>query len=126
MSGIGGNEPTGYNYAAADTLKAKADNLQGQLYGQQGSRSAAVWKAMREFRGYYSEVFDRNAEVASGGRRELANALGQLSGWVLELKEAARAEDRRRADARAWAERQRQREENWFVGAWHEVGTWFG
>lgn len=126
MSGIGGNEPTGYNYAAADTLKAKASNLQGKLYGQQGSRSSAVWYAMREFRGYYSEVFDRNAEVASDGRREVANALGQLAGWVVELKEAAEAEDQRREEARAWAERQRQRDNNLLVGAWHEVTTWFG
>ncbi|OAV62403.1 DUF6531 domain-containing protein [Enteractinococcus helveticum] len=126
MSGIGGNEPTGYNYAAADTLKAKASNLQGKLYGQQGPRSSAVWTAMQEFRGYYSEVFDRNAEVASDGRREVANALGQLAGWVVELKEAAEAEDQRREEARAWAERQRQREDNLLVGAWHEVTTWFG
>src|SRR5699024_7853405 len=98
----------------------------GKLYTQKGSRSSAVWYAMREFRGHYSEIFDRNAEVASDGRREVANALGKLAECVVELKEAAEAEDQRREDARAWAERQRRREDNLLVGALHDFTSLFG
>ena len=124
MSGIGGNEPAGYNYEAADALKAKADNLQGKLHGQQGSRSSAVWTAMREFRGHYSEIFDSNADLATDGRNLIAERLGELSTAVMELKAAAEAEDQRRADARAWEER--RREENLLYGAAHEVRSFFG
>lgn len=126
MSGIGGNEPTGYNYGVADRLKSAASTLQSKLYGQAGSRSSVVRLAMQEFSGYYSEVFERNGEVASEGRREIADALVDLSRFVGELKEAAQQEDQRREDARAWEQRQREREDNFFKGATHEVGSWFG
>lgn len=126
MSGIGGNEPTGYSYQSADSLKTKADTLQSKLYGQQGSRSSAVWTAMQEFRGYYSEVFDRNAEIANDGRREAANALGEISRWVVELREAAEAEDQRREEARAWEERQRARESNALRAGWHDFTSAIG
>jgi len=123
MSGIGGNEPTGYNYAVADTLKQCAESLASHLESQVGSRSRLVNKAMDEFRGYFSEVFENNAGIAARSRAELAGSLRSLAGFVLELKQAAVAEDQRREQARAWAERQRQREEDWFTGAIHEIGT---
>lgn len=126
MSGIGGNEPTRYNYAAADTLKSNAETLASQLDGQRGSRSSLVTQAMADFRGYYSEVFDNNADVASRSSQQLASSLRSMAGFVTELKEAAEAEDQRREEARAWEERQREREENWFKAAGHEVTTWFG
>ena len=123
MSGIGGNDPTGYNYAAADTLKQRAETLASELDGQSGSRSGLVNQAMEEFRGYYSEVFQSNADLASESRGELATSLRSLAGFVTELKEAAQAEDDRREAARAWEQRQREREDDWFKGAIHEVGT---
>lgn len=126
MSGIGGNDPTGYNYAAADTLKQRAEELANKLENQAGSRGRLVSQAKREFRGYYSEVFQSNAELGSQSRQELVSSLRSLAGFVTELKEAARAEDERREAARAWEERQREREESFWKGATHEVGTWLG
>src|SRR5690625_993467 len=123
MSGIGGNDPTGYNYDAADTLKQRIDSLASQLDGQAGSRARLVTRALDEFRGYYSEVFQSNAEAASTSREELVSSLRSLSGYVTELKEAAQAEDDRREAARAWEQRQREREESFWKGAAHEVGT---
>src|SRR5699024_12544969 len=113
MSGIGGNEPTGYSYAVADTLKQRTESLATLLEGQASARSSLVSKAMEEFRGYFSEVFENNATIASRGREELASSLRSLAGFVQELRDAAEAEDQRRDAARAWAERQRQREEDW-------------
>lgn len=126
MSGIGGNEPTQYNYAAADTLKRNAETLASRLEGQNGSRSSLVSEALAEFRGYYSEVFESNADVASRSSEQLASSLRSMAGFVTELKEAAEAEDQRREEARAWEERQRQREESLWTGFKHEVSTWFG
>lgn len=126
MSGIGGNEPTRYNYAAADNLKSQAEDLASALDGQAGSRSRLVSAAMGEFRGYYSEVFSRNADVARRSRSELASSLRTLAGYVTELKQAAEQEDQRREDAKAWEERQRRREESLIEGAKHEVASWFG
>ena len=123
MSGIGGNEPTGYNYTAADTLKQRAESLSSLLETQASSRANLVSRAMDEFRGYFSEVFENNATIAARSRGELAGSLRSLAGFVQELCEAAAAEDQRREAARAWAERQRQREEDWFTGAIHEIGT---
>src|SRR5699024_10759109 len=97
-----------------------------KLVGQDGSRSSAVWTAMQDFRGYYSEVFDSNAETANNGRRAIANALGDVSRWVVELRDAAEAEDQRRAEARAWEERQRERENSWLRGGLHDLQGVFG
>ena len=123
MSGIGGNEPTGYNYTVADTLKQRTESLATLLDGQASSRSSLVSKAMEEFRGYFSEVFENNADIASQSRQQLASSLRSLAGFVQELRDAAEAEDQRREAARAWEERQRQREEDWFTGTIHEIGT---
>ncbi|WIB34899.1 hypothetical protein DEJ15_10135 [Curtobacterium sp. MCJR17_043] len=60
--------------------------------------------------------------------RSAWHALQSLSGFVEQLREAAKQEDDRRAKAKAkaWAARKKEREDNLFVAATHEVGTWFG
>ncbi|RDH96085.1 RHS repeat-associated protein [Curtobacterium sp. AG1037] len=126
MAKIHGNDPTGYSYGDADTLKTAARRLATSIDGQTGARSTAVTNAEREFRGYFSEVFADNAGIASRSAGKLSEALSSLVGFVDELRQAAEQEDRRRADAKAWEARKREREENFFVGAAHEVSTWFG
>lgn len=126
MAKVHGNDPTGYSYGDADALKTAARNLASAIEGQTASRSAAVTNAEREFRGYFSQVFADNAGIASRSASKLSDALSSLVGFVDELREAAKQEDRRRADAKAWEARKREREENFFVGAAHEVSTWFG
>lgn len=126
MAKVHGNDPTGYGYAEADALKAAARGLAQTIGDGAPTRSAAVTTASRQFRGYFADVFARNADIASRSATRLQDALRQLVGFVDQLEQAAREEDRRRADARAWEQRKREREENFFVGAAHEVSTWFG
>ncbi|MDM7890087.1 DUF6531 domain-containing protein [Curtobacterium caseinilyticum] len=126
MAKVHGNDPTGYSYGDADALKTAARNLASAIDGQTATRAAAVTSAGREFRGYFSQVFADNAGIASRSASKLSDALSSLVGFVDELREAAKQEDRRRADAKAWEARKREREENFFVGAAHEVSTWFG
>ncbi|WIE63071.1 DUF6531 domain-containing protein [Curtobacterium sp. MCLR17_032] len=126
MGKIHGNDPTGYSYGDADGLKSAATGLANAISGQSGSRASYVTTASREFRGYFSQVFADNADVASRGASELVGALQSLSGFVEQLREAAKQEDDRRAKAKAWAARKKEREDNLFVAATHEVGTWFG
>ncbi|MCM3505173.1 hypothetical protein M3666_08615 [Curtobacterium sp. ODYSSEY 48 V2] len=126
MAKVHGNDPTGYSYGDADALKTAARNLASAINGQTATRAAAVTSAGREFRGYFSQVFADNAGIASRSASKLSDALSSLVGFVDELREAAKQEDRRRADAKAWEARKREREENFFVGAAHEVSTWFG
>src|SRR5690625_1087948 len=123
MSGIGGNTPTFYQYNLAEDLKTAARNLADKISTQAPGRAAYVRHAGEEFRGYYAEVFERNAELAADSATALITELGRLQGFVDELIEAAREEDERREAARQWEERQRAREENWLKGAIHEVGT---
>lgn len=126
MGKIHGNDPTGYSYGDADALKSAATGLANAISGQSGSRASYVTTASREFRGYFSQVFADNADVASRGASELVGALQSLSGFVEQLREAAKHEDDRRAKAKAWAARKKEREDNVLVAAAHEVGTWFG
>ncbi|GAA3590321.1 hypothetical protein GCM10022198_12770 [Klugiella xanthotipulae] len=126
MAKIGGNDPTQYSYSAADSLKLIAENAARAVENQLGSRSSYVQTAQREFRGFFAQVFTENSSVASQSAAALVDALRTVAGFVAELRNAAKEEDQRRAEARAWEERQRRREEDFWAGAAHEVASWFG
>jgi len=126
MAKIHGNDPTGYSYSAADTLKSASTALASSIGGQSGSRSSSVTTASAEFRGYFSEVFADNADIGARSATKLVESLQSLSGFVQELRDAAKDEDDRRKQAKAWDARRREREENLLVAAGHEVLTWFG
>ncbi|WP_187978214.1 DUF6531 domain-containing protein [Mycetocola sp. JXN-3] len=126
MAKIHGNDPTGYNYGAADSLSSATTALAGAIRGQVAARNSAAATAKQEFRGYFSEAFSNNVDIGSRSAGRLAEALGSLAGFVGELRQAAREEDRRRADAKEWDKRQREREQNWLVGAGHEVASFLG
>ena len=120
---IHGNDPTGYDYDAADQLKANSRGLAIAIEDQSDSRSEARSGASTDFSGYFADVFDANADLASEGAVKLASALRSLAVAVGKLEEAARQEDARRQDARAWAERQQYREDHLLADAWNEVGS---
>lgn len=123
---IHGNEPTGYSYGAADALTTAVNNLAGAIDGQTASRASYVGTAQLEFRGYFADAFGNNADIASRSATDLVRALRGLVGFIAELRQAAKDEDKRRADAKAWDERQRLREENGFEGFKHDVASFFG
>lgn len=126
MAKIHGNDPTGYSYSAADALKSASTTLASSIGGQSGSRSSSVTTASAEFRGYFSEVFADNADIGARSATKLVESLQSLSGFVQQLRDAAKDEDDRRKQAKAWDARKREREENLLVAAGHEVSTWFG
>lgn len=126
MAKIHGNDPTGYSYSAAAALKSASTALASSIGGQAASRSSSVTTASAEFRGYFSEVFADNADIGARSATKLVESLQSLSGFVQELRDAAEDEDDRRKRAKAWDARKREREENFFVGAGHEISTWFG
>ena len=99
MAKVHGNDPTGYSYGDADALRAAARSLASAIDGQTATRAVAVSNAGREFRGYFSQVFVDNAGIASRSASKLSDALSSLVGFVYELREAAKQEDRRRAGA---------------------------
>ncbi|WP_155806790.1 DUF6531 domain-containing protein [Leifsonia xyli] len=126
MAKIGGNEPTGYSYSEVDALVSAARNAARALDDQRATRAGHVSRARREFRGYFAEVFGRNASVGAQSATALAEALRTVADFANQLAQAAREEDDRRSQARAWEKRQREREENWVAGVGYEIGTWFG
>ncbi|ROP66961.1 hypothetical protein [Curtobacterium sp. PhB115] len=102
MAKIHGNDPTGYSSSAADALKSASTALASSIGGQSGSRSSSVTTASAEFRGYFSEVFADNADIASRSATKLVESLQSLSGFVQQLRDAAKDEDDRRKQAKEW------------------------
>lgn len=126
MAKIHGNDPTGYSYSAADALKSAATALASSLGDQTGARASLVTTASTQFRGYFAEVFADNADIGARSATELVKSLQGLSVFVQELRDAAKDEDDRRVDAKAWEADKREREENFFVGAEYEISKWLG
>nr|MBP6685617.1 RHS repeat protein [Leucobacter sp.] len=126
MTDIHGNEPTGYSYSAAEELRSAANSLAHAISAKESSRAKYAREAARDFRGFFATVFERNVAIGATSAGDLSEALHRVASFVTELEQAAKEEDKRREDARAWDERERQRKANWLVGAGYEVGTFFG
>ena len=95
-----GSEPLEFNYFTADALGNTCRAAATTIVGQYGSRALNVSTAAQEFRGLFSELFDANATTARVGAQDLVAALRAIADAADTLKEAARAEDDRRRQAR--------------------------
>ena len=114
LQGISEDVP--FDFEAAETLATACDNAATLIDTQSASRKTWVATAMGDFKGYFSHLFQNNATTASGDATELANALRATARGARKLATDARAEQKRREDARKWKEHHDHR--NIFEKGW--------
>ncbi len=107
LAGIEADVP--FDFGAAEALSTAADGAADEVEGQLGARHVFVSVAMEEFRGYFSTLFQGNAETAAADTRELADRLREVAEGARRLSEEARKEQERRERARAWKAEQDSR-----------------
>ncbi len=116
MQGI--SEDVRFNHEHADTLITACSTAASLIDNQTFSRSSWVSHALQDFSGYYSELFEQNASVASSDETLVATRLREIATAVGDLKAAAAAEQQRRQTARDWKARQDSRNLVEVVGDW--------
>lgn len=97
-----GNEKLDYKGNLATALINACNNAADAIDDHASSRSSWVTHAETDFKGYFSQLFAKNANTASGDGVELATALRNVAIATGDLKASADAENTRRAAARQW------------------------
>lgn len=102
---ISGMPDVEFDFDVSASLRTAFTNAASALEGQRGARSAYRTDGLTDFQGHFSRVFTSNGTQQLSDLDEIASNLRLVATKVSELEEAARAENKRRAQARAWAER---------------------
>ena len=100
------NEPVIFAYGAASGLAFELRGAAGQLGDQIGVRRQQAATARSEWRGVFGDQFDTRVSTCTGDAGRFASAFRRAADQLDELVARARAEERRRAQAREWQERQ--------------------
>lgn len=114
------HEPVRFAFAAASSLAGELRGAAAELGGQVGVRRQGAATARREWRGVYGEQFDGRVSTCTGDADRFASAFQRAANQLGELADRARAEERRRATAREW--KQRQDDESLL----NKIGDFFG
>lgn len=93
------------NEAAADSLIAWCTDTATKLRSQCGTRRSGTTVAMQDFKGRFSEIFERNQGIADEDGDNIATALDDVARQVQYLKGLVPDENRRRREAREWKKR---------------------
>ncbi len=105
-------EDVPFDFGTASSLATAFDGAATAIDNQASSRSSWVTTGLTDFKGRFSEIFRSNAVVAANDATELSTRLRQVATQARYLAEEARKEQERREIARAWKQRQDNR--NWF------------
>lgn len=100
------HEPVPFAFGAATRLATELRGLARQLDDQVGERRRQAALARAEWRGAYGDQFDSRLTTCTGDAARFATAMLAAVRQLEELLERARAEERRRAQAREWKQRQ--------------------
>lgn len=114
------NEPVRFAYGAASRLAGELRTTAGQLGDQVGTRRQQAAAARREWRGVFGDQFDTRVATGTGDAGRFEAAFRRAADQLDELAARARAEERRRAQAREW--KQQQDDE----GLVEKIGDFFG
>lgn len=110
-----------YDFSAAEDLARQCDLAKTGVESQSPSRAALVLQAGTDFAGGFAETFRSNAEIAQEDARELTTKLGEIAGGIRALSDAARAENTRRREARAWRDRVTARRADLVDSTWDDI-----
>lgn len=102
---IAGMPDVEYDFGVSASLRTAFTNAANALEGQRGSRSTYRTDGLTDFKGHFSQVFSDNGTQQLADLDEIVTNLKLVATKVSELETAAREENGRRAQARAWAER---------------------
>ncbi|MDO5068121.1 MAG: DUF6531 domain-containing protein [Propionibacteriaceae bacterium] len=105
MGQIAGMPDVEYDFEVSSSLQTAFNNAASALEGQRGSRSTYRTDGGTDFEGHFSQVFADNGTQQLADLDEIVTNLKLVATKVSELETAAREENGRRAQARAWAER---------------------
>lgn len=89
-----------FDFESASTAIIRIRSAANRLENGSGARASAVSTGAEEFRGFFSEIFDSNAQVASVDAQNIVNRLRESADSIGNLRDAARAEQQRRERAR--------------------------
>lgn len=110
-----------YDFAAADDLARQCDLAKTTVEHQLPSRASLVTLAGTDFAGGFAETFRSNAKIAQEDARELTTKLGEVASGIRALSDAARAENTRRREARAWRDRVMARRTDLVDSTWDQI-----
>jgi len=110
-----------YDFPAADAVASAANAAANSIEDQTASRISYAATARTDFQGYFSELFNANADIAAGDARELVYRLRDVASFMGRLSDAAREENARRKRAREWRDRVEARRSNWLDATWDDI-----
>ncbi len=98
-----------FNFDTSSTVKAAFRAAATDAEAQRSDRSTWRSEGLKEFKGHFSEVFSQNGTTQLGDLTEVVAALRSVASKIEDVEEAAQEENRRRKNARDWAQRQDDR-----------------
>ena len=98
-----------FDFAVSSAVKRAFRAEATTVSGQRGSRATWRTTGLTDFRGHFSDVFRQNGRTQLTDLDEVVSTLRQVATEIEKVEQAAREENQRRATARAWAERQANR-----------------
>lgn len=110
-----------YNFEAAESVAGACNVARDRIASQARSRAALITAAMIDFSGRFAHVFSLNASTAQADCEELLVRLAEITRAIRLLSDAAREENTRRTNARAWRDRVIARRTNPLDTAWDSV-----
>ncbi|MFV9423707.1 DUF6531 domain-containing protein [Microbacterium sp. S1037] len=110
-----------YDFGRADAVASAANAAANHIEDQTASRISYAATARTDFSGYFSELFNANADIAASDARELVYRLRDVASFMGRLSDAAREENARRKRAREWRDRVEARRANWLEATWDDI-----
>ncbi|MDQ1075122.1 MULTISPECIES: DUF6531 domain-containing protein [Microbacterium] len=110
-----------YDFGRADAVASAANAAANHIEDQTASRISYAATARTDFSGYFSELFNANADIAASDARELVYRLRDVASFMGRLSDAAREENARRKRAREWRDRVEARRSNWLDATWDDI-----
>ncbi|RRD51312.1 type IV secretion protein Rhs [Arachnia propionica] len=109
LDNLKGLPDVAYDFSVSSSLQTAFKNAATVLEGQRGSRSTYRTNGLTDFEGYYSSLFKANGATQLSDLDEIARYLRLVATRVAEVDVKAREENKRRRQAREWAERRANR-----------------
>ena len=101
----GGLPDVKINESAADSLVEWCTDTAKKLRSQCTTRRSGTTTALQDFKGRFSQLFERNQGIANEDADNIATALDDVARQVTYLKGLVPDENRRRREAREWKKR---------------------
>ncbi|HEY9293149.1 MAG TPA: DUF6531 domain-containing protein [Microlunatus sp.] len=101
----GGLPDVKINNEAADSLIAGCKDAATKIRSQCSKRRSSTTTATQDFKGLFSQIFERNQGIANEDGENIATALMDVARQVQYVKDLVPDENKRRHEAREWKKR---------------------